>query len=386
MLMDERLGLAIVCDGVGGSQSGEVASETCALAIRDYWSQHQAIVEQYNRAPSAALREKLQVTMQAAIQFANQKVLEKASQNSSMRGMCTTVDVLILTKDHAVIGHVGDSRIYLVREQRTYQMTQDHRVSDEMIRQGLWTKSQAESSGMTNVLTRAIGNQDFVQADTLLVELMPQDVFFLCTDGLAGYLEGDELNQTLGTNSLEKAPTALIDYAKSKGGKDNVTAIALKLEDAPHVPQAIDAIRKGELLGTVPLFRFLTYPELTQVLSLVEVVEFKSGTDMIVEGTPGSELYILISGEAQVYKGRQLLTSKGKGAIFGDMSLFENAPRSATVRTAADIQAMKLTRQQLLALFRKDSQIAVKFLWALNQELSARLRSTSHDLAEARNR
>lgn len=383
-LIDEDLSLFIVCDGVGGSLCGEVASEVSARTIREGVQKHRAVIERYSQEKSKAHRDAVAQMLQAAVQAANAKIWAVSESDERKRGMCTTTDVLLLAGDHAFLAHVGDSRIYLLRDGKVHQLTSDHKVAEEMQKQGLWTAEDALKSGYSNVLTRAVGAQKYVQCDTLLVELNKGDTFLVCSDGLHNYFKGNEFAEYATKVDLPRLPQEMIKFAKEHGGRDNITAVVVRMDEQVHTSVAFDALKKTETLGKVPLFKYLTYSELMQVLSLVRMQTFSGGHELMREGGMGDEMYIIVSGSVEVLKGGQVLAKRGKGEIFGDMGLFDNAPRSATVRTAESTTAMSITRKELLTLLRRDSQIAVKFLWSLNQELSSRLRRTSQELAEAK--
>ena len=383
-LIDDDLSLFIVCDGVGGSLCGEIASEVSARTIRENVAKNKAVIERYVQDESKLNRDAIAQMLQTAVQAANSKIWSVSESDERKRGMCTTTDVLLLAGDHAFLAHVGDSRTYLLREGKVHQLTSDHKVAEEMQKQGLWTAEDAQKSGYSNVLTRAVGVQKYVQCDTLLVELNQGDIFLLCSDGLHGYFSGNEFAEVATQVDLPRMPQALIQFAKDQGGGDNITAVVVRMDQPVENSPAFDALKKTETLGKVPLFRYLTYSELMQVLSLVRMQNFQAGHELMREGGKGDEMYIIVSGTVEVLKGGQVLAKRGKGEIFGDMGLFDNAPRSATVRTAEITVAMLITRKDLLTLLRRDSQIAVKFLWSLNQELSSRLRRTSQELAEAK--
>src|SRR5690349_4874417 len=124
--------------------------------------------------------------------------------------------------DRAVIGHVGDSRIYLLRSGQAHRLTEDHTLVNAQIKAGQITKEQAATSQYRNVITRAVGIQESVQVDTLLVDLVPGDVFILCSDGLHGYLEDEEMLPMVSTVAVGDLPKKLIEVANERGGKDNI--------------------------------------------------------------------------------------------------------------------------------------------------------------------
>jgi CRP-like cAMP-binding protein len=147
---------------------------------------------------------------------------------------------------------------------------------------------------------------------------------------------------------------------------------------------AIDALKKGEIMGKVPLFRYLNYADVTKLLAVSTVQSFPKGSIIIAEDTIGEEMSIICSGSAQVTKAGQTLAQLVKGDIFGEMSICDHAKRSASVIASEPTVLMTLKRADLLPLFRREAQLAVKFLWALNQDLNHRLRVASRGLADAK--
>jgi serine/threonine protein phosphatase PrpC len=383
-LMDDDLGLFVVCDGVGGNSGGDVASKTAVRTFRDAVAKNPAALEKFANDPAPTHRDGAATLIQNAIQEANTQLFAAAEADPNLKGMASTLVTAVVRGRHAFIAHVGDSRAYLLRGGTIHSLTRDHKVASDMVKQGLWTEEDAEQSSFKNVLSRALGTQSLVQCDSLLLELAPGDLLLLCSDGLHGYFEGNALSEIVAKTDLARIPQALINFAREKGGADNITAIVIRMEEAAKEGVAYDALKKSEVLGKVPLFRYLEYAELLQVLNIVKLCEFKKQEVLLQEGAPGDEMHVLLSGKVAVLKGEQIITQRGKGEVFGDMSLFDNAPRSASVRAEEPVVAMKIGRTDLLALLRRNSQIAVKLLWALNQELSSRLRETNQQLASAR--
>ncbi len=385
-LIDHELGLYIVCDGVGGHAAGNVASEMCAKAAREHIAQNRAVLNAYKAKPSPSGRAQIAELLRSAIELANAKIFNAAESDPSKRGMSTTADLLLVTTDYAFLGHVGDSRIYLLRSGKTHQLTEDHKVSTEMQKQGLWTAEQASNNPYSHVLTRAVGVQSFVQVDLLQLELMAGDFFLLCSDGLADYFKSEQLSQYVDQHQMNAIPEQLVDFAKKQGGHDNITAVVVRFEGerAHSSDAALDALRKSEILGKVPLFRYLSYAELIKVLDLVKLHSYESGKLLIEEGATSNEMFVLVSGAVEVVKSGHVIAERGRGDFIGEMGLLDNAPRSASVRTSEATTVMAIARKDILNLLRQDSQIAVKFLWALNQEINQRLRLTSQHLAYAK--
>lgn len=231
-LLDEALGLYVVCDGMGGHAAGEVASQEAADSIygmvKNGGSKLRPMIDPVSTEEAQAYLR----LMESAIQAATYMVFSMAEFDREHRGMGTTVSTLLVSGDHAVFGQVGDSRIYRVRQGRIEQITEDHTLVAWQIKQGLITAEEANYSPQRNVITRAVGNKDYVEVDTGLLALEPGDRFLLCSDGLHGYLEDRDL-EFLSHLDAAEAPQQFIDLANARGGKDNITAIVLEILLAP---------------------------------------------------------------------------------------------------------------------------------------------------------
>ncbi|MGE5049256.1 MAG: cyclic nucleotide-binding domain-containing protein, partial [Deltaproteobacteria bacterium] len=279
----------------------------------------------------------------------------------------------------AIVGHVGDSRIYLYRNGRAHQLTEDHTIIQEQLKRGLITREQVATAENKNVITRAVGIQPSVPVDTLVTDVLPGDLFLLCTDGLHGYLEEDELPQLL-AQERPRLPDVLVDLALQRGGKDNVTAVCVAVE-ADANEEATDVEGKTEVLRRIPLFQHMTYKELLAILGVGRSRQFDKGQQIIREGEQGDELFVLFRGKVDVLKNGMLIAQLKAGGHFGEMGLVDQAPRSATVVATEETSAVSIDRESLLKLMRRDSLLSVKLLWSFVQVLSERLRNTNEALA-----
>lgn len=210
--------LAVVCDGMGGCNGGEVASRLAAEALRD------AFLSAQESDPRQVLIEGFR-TAQRAI------VLE-ATGDSSLRGMGTTCSAVIVRGGNLYVGHIGDSRIYLIRGGGIRQLTDDHSLVGRMVREGLLTPEQAEHHEQRNVLTQALGmDSDSVSGDFPAepLELLQGDAILLCSDGLHGMVSASEIALALNDQSLRAACQELVALAKVRGGPDNITVQILAI-------------------------------------------------------------------------------------------------------------------------------------------------------------
>ena len=231
-LIDSDLGLYIVADGLGGHAAGEVASEEAVYTIRAWVRRERPKVIGLIQNPyDEDLQGQAQRILEGAIQAATYFVHAMAEYDETKAGMGTTTSVLMLLGRVAVIGQVGDSRIYLSREDQVAQITDDHTLIAAQIREGMITAEEARFAPHRNVITRAVGSHEYVEVDTRVVETLPGDRFLLCTDGLHGYLETEEEALEYMKLPLEDGARELVDLANARGGKDNVTVVLVEVLD-----------------------------------------------------------------------------------------------------------------------------------------------------------
>lgn len=207
-------GLYAVADGMGGHKGGEVASRG-ALAVME-----KALAK---RSPSGQ-------NLQQAIGAANSRLFAQAQEDEALSGMGTTLTALWENGDHAIIGHVGDSRLYLLRGDCLFQVTDDHSMVAELMRSGIITKAQAAQHPYRNVITRAVGTAAGVEIDILTHDLLPGDKWLLCSDGLHGCVPEEELKRLMALPELEAAAEQLLQMALEAGGRDNISLILLEKE------------------------------------------------------------------------------------------------------------------------------------------------------------
>ena len=198
-----------VADGMGGHKAGDIASRMAVLMLG-------RVLE--DAVPSEYL-------LRAGIEEINALVYERQMEDEALSGMGTTITVLWEGSDFVLLGHVGDSRAYLRRRGTLSQISQDHSMVGEMVRQGVITKQMAERHPYRNIITKAIGTDQTVEPDILRLEKHPGDQWLLCTDGLTGYVKDDEIAMALERLSLDDAADVLLQQALDAGGGDNVSFV-----------------------------------------------------------------------------------------------------------------------------------------------------------------
>jgi serine/threonine protein phosphatase PrpC len=393
-LIDKKLRLFVVADGMGGHAAGEVASSVAVHEVRDTLHQNRDVIEKFDAGdPSVASVDVLQM-LEHAVQQACGAIHKRAQIEQEKRGMGTTCSVLLVSGPpggaRGFIAHVGDSRIYLVRQGQTHQLTEDHSLMNELIRRGKIKAEEIENSPyrqFKNAVTRAVGVYESVQVETFDLDVLPGDNFLLCTDGLHFYLTDEELPAILTAEQLNEVPKSLIDKANSGGGHDNITAVVVRVPmDAPVAGdvRAEELNLKLEVLKGMPLFRYLSYTELVRVINVTNAREYAEGETVINEGDPGEELLVILSGAIKLHKRGATITTLIKGAHFGEMALVDRSPRSLTGVAAEATRILAIKRKDFYEIVKKEPGLSVKLLWSFVQVLAQRLRKTTADLSGAR--
>ncbi len=385
-LADKKLNLFIVADGMGGHAAGEVASALACRTVRDAIAAERGALLEFEQGHGGTTRKDLLRLFEASVQQACSAVHNEGIADESKRGMGTTLDALLIVGSRGFIAHVGDARVYLYRQGSVHQLTEDHSLINELLKRGRLTREQIEKVQYKNAVTRAVGVYESVEVDVLDFDVLPGDRFLLCSDGLHGYLDESELPQLFESIPEEKLTQHLIDLANERGGKDNITALIVRVpDDESGVDKLTREVNlKLDILHKMPLFRFVTYQELVRVLNITHVEHFVAGENVVEEGDEGDELFVVLTGRVKVHSGDTELVELGPGQHFGEMALIDKAPRSASVTAVEDSKLLSIKRRDFFDLIRKDHDVAVKLLWSFLGVLAKRLRSTSRELGEAR--
>ena len=226
---DERF--AIVADGMGGHASGEVASKIAVDSVVEHFkhtAEEPAMTWPFK--VDRANRQEIN-RLVLGIKLANLNVYEAAQKDEKLHGMGTTIVSLFVLDDCAIIGHVGDSRCYRIRDEEIVQITEDHSLLNDYLKMKRLTPGEASNFAQKNVIVRALGMKESVQVDVFTETPRLGDIYVLCTDGLSGMISDDEIRTIArGEAELDKACEKLIAAANANGGVDNITVVLARIE------------------------------------------------------------------------------------------------------------------------------------------------------------
>lgn len=390
-LVDKKLGLFMVCDGMGGHAAGEVASAIAVRVVHEELKREQEMLKDFlagTRGAGKVTRRDVTNLLEFAVNHASSRVHAEASKDPSKRGMGTTLVAVLVLGNQAFIVWVGDSRIYLLRDGALQQVTEDHNVYNELIKRRKLPREQIEKLAPKNAITRAVGVYEHAEPESLIIDVIAGDRFLLCSDGLSGYFEEDleGLGRQLLLPDADAAVQRLIDHANGQGGKDNITAVIVTVGDAASRDEKRAKRLKLErqTLARMPLFRALNERELLRVLQVTEVMAYPAGDTVIREGEKGEELFIVLTGSVKVMRHDAEIATLAAGQHVGEMALIRSQPRSATVLAAEASEIMVLRRRDFFEILRTEHQLAVKLLWAFTGVLAERLATTSRELGNAK--
>ena len=383
ILMAVESGLYVLCDGCGGHAAGQIASKmTCNMTYEAIKANRDAL-EAYAAEPTAENREKVVEAISSGVNAASERVWAAAKSDPDKDGMATTVVVLTIMGNQAVVAHAGDSRLYLLRNGHIHRLTEDHTMADRYVKMGLLTKEQAREAPSADRLLRGVGFFEHVRLETLHFELADRDKLLLCTDGLSWYVPDEQLAELMAKEQAVQLPHKMVKLANKRGGADNISVIYVEV-DSGDQEGARDLDLRLRTLKGVPMFRSLRFVELLRVMGISWTETYPAGEPIVEEGQPGNRIFVSISGTVDVTKKGHILAQLPPGSLFGEMGFLDGTKRSADVVAWDDVRALVIPRRKLLDLLRRDRTLAVRVLWGLCRILNQRLYNTSEELLSAR--
>ena len=252
IVIDAELGLLVLADGMGGYKSGDVASTMATNFIRDEFKRR---LNEEMTQPSSKLDQlsASSVTLKSVVEKTNRAIYKTAQVDSKYHGMGTTVVLMLFHDDWATIAHVGDSRLYRLRQDKFELLTYDHSLLQEQITMGMISLEEAKHSHNRNLVTRALGVEVNVVVEVHEIDVLPGDIYLLCSDGLNDMVDDTDIKLVLSElpANLPLAASILIEMANDNGGHDNISVIIAKVNNTKIKPLGF----KDKLLGWLSIFK-----------------------------------------------------------------------------------------------------------------------------------
>jgi len=393
-LVDRKLRLYVVCDGLGGHRGGEVASAMAVNIVREAVIAGRHVIDAFGEpvpvepgrtAPTGAVRrEMLEAMLRDAVRVANARIYERGLESPTLQGMGTTLSLILFVADDAFVVHVGDSRIYRLRDAALTRITRDHTAAMELGAEA----SASALSAVRHQITRAVGIREDVEVDVTSFPVEGGDRFLLSTDGLHGQIADAEIARHLAVDDVAEAASQLVDHANRTGGRDNVTVIVVRCdhppgehdEPAPRSP-LFDAVRSSAIV-----LQPLEDDELASVLAGSQLMALLPSGVLVQEGQSLAGLYLIADGEATVTRNGEALASLRAGDFFGEDALLGERTSLATVVGAGDAPTsiVVIERAQFEALQRDEPGMALKIALAVARALARKVHGAARETAYAR--
>ena len=386
-LVDDRLGIHLVCDGMGGHRGGETAAQLACNTTLNYLRKHQETILGF--AAGTESKEPLVDLVTSAILTANTEIYRMAAAEPSLAGMGTTLAMLLITGNLGIVAHVGSSRVYLYRNDQLTQLTKDHTLSQELIDRGLMTEAKAAKWAYGRVLSRALGPMEAVVVNTLQLDILPGDRFVLATDGVTTALSADEIKAVLANSSEDSVAQLLVQAShandhenRSENHSDDATVIVADSlsdisDEALQQARTWEVLQKTSSLQDMFLFRSLDPRSIMQIVSN-SVIMYNDPSDLLFnQGDVEQNIYIILEGDFEVLVNDTVIAKLSRGNHFGEMSWFSQEPRSATVRCCSNSKLLKVSALFLEGFILRSPEAGVQILRELARELSIRLRATN---------
>ena len=366
----------ILAAGMGSNEAGALASRsTCETIVRTLVPKREQIDALASDVRPDA-RKMLMAALRDALHQAEREIFKLAGSNRSLKGLASTCDLVYLANGTAYIAHVGDSRIYLLRGDTGRQLTLDHNMYEFLRAQGK-REDEIAYNPYRERIVRALGMSGNADIDTLQFDLRQGDRIVICSSGLHRYLQNaTHLAQLYRSVEPQRAAEFLTNFAYEHNGEACISNICIEISDPGMRHSSIETDSKITALEQICFFRDLSYQEMLQVMPITFERTFEPGKVIIREGDEGDELFILVEGACEVTNSGVKLAKLEAGSSFGELSLVDRQPRSATVTALMPCRVLIIRAADFEKLTISGS-LAVKLLWNVVHELSERLRRSS---------
>jgi serine/threonine protein phosphatase PrpC len=374
-LADTDLRLFAVADGMGGRAAGEIAATIASETLRGSLESRREALSAYVHGSGPRQPHEVTNILCEAFSAASAAVFEASLGAEDRRGMGTTLSALLVAGSHAFVAHVGDSRLYLVRDGAATQITRDHTLIDELVRSGHLSREDAcapEVQRLRNVLARAVGVGPDLLVDALHFETLPGDGFLLCSDGLSHYVDEREIAELVAADA-EAAPATLVRLACDRGGHDNVTAVAVLCGRGTSEDEIRGARfrRNAVALAQVPVLAELDPRQSLLVALAAETVEVAPGARVCEEDPATQCLHVVLEGRVKLLRDGAEVGAASSGEWFGDAALVDRWVRTPEAVAVEPTRIARLSREALLAVTLREPEIGSRVLQTFARDVAA---------------
>jgi len=379
-------GVFAVCDGCGGKAGGQLASGIASDLILEECVRLTQTFSDYRSTSDRELRTQILQQIARIYDECSGAIYARAQENPEVSGMATTAVSMTLMDASGFIGHVGDSRIYLIRRDKIYQLTEDHSFFQKLVNEGKLGPEDYDTFPYKHIISRSVGSEPTVQTDTLFVDLLPNDVYVLCSDGVSDMVKPVEILSACHYEGPENLVDKLVELSLERGAPDNATAVCIEIGEAPADTdmRSMDFTARLALLSDIELFNMLSDQELAKMLRIVYEQDFANGQRIIQEGTIGDCLYVVAEGEVVISLSDVPLTVIGPGGHFGELALVDQSPRSASAHAQGPCTVLRIEQDDFYRLTQQEPVLANKLLWVFLESAARRVRSLSDRISQAK--
>jgi len=372
LLVDERLGLFAVADGMGGRNAGEIASQIAVDAVGREMAKAR---ESISRVRFGEERPELARDILArAVQLACAEVHEHAKKNRDTRGMGCTLTCLLTVGQHALMAHVGDSRLYLLRDGKLHQLSTDHTMAAELMRAGTLTLEKAKMHRWGHVLTRSIGTQASVPVETLLLPVIARDRFLICSDGLYTDLSDDEIQQMLMLHAPSESPQKMVERVLERRAGDNTTCVVVEIAGDPGAAaEARHAADAQAVLRRSFLCEGLGVRELARVFSFCDITVLPPGQVLLEQGEQLEQIIFVVHGRIIGERNGEPVGEIVDGDFLGETTLIRGRPVRGTLKAAEATVVLELRASGLRKLRQRHPELGAHLMAGLALRLSREL-------------
>jgi len=376
-LIDPKLQLFIVADGIGGGPRGDVASALATKLFRSYLKKNIDTLDRFRRDPSPSNRDEVRTLMRRAAMLANQGLFAQAKSHPELKGMGTTLTSLLIIEGHAFCVHVGDSRLYRLRGDSMVQLTIDHVLSEALDAEG--EDEGDEHQDLNNTVLEALGTSTTPSIHELDFALELGDGILLCTDGLYRYLDGLELQTFLDAFREirpESVVSQLAQYSVEQGGEDNITAIWVEVVSGTPTSERPGTVTGRFLrLQAWPLFMDLSNAHLRTISEALRPIDAPEPGQILVEsGQPGPDLILIMDGSVETIQQDRFRRIIPAGNLLGVEQILGPGPATSTIRVLQPGKFLALPPQVLRDMAVPTRMGGPEFLLRLSEELTAWMR------------